>query len=240
MSVLVRDSLPPFLPRFLTPLHRYRNDIHKPDSRLMEPSGSPSSTPITTPSRPPRPSSPRHSRGRLTSLRCSSVRTARLRQSRPYTKCSTTSRDICARVHGSSGRYPMQISWCTSVTPVESPSPLSSVPPLVWCANEYRDRQSRAEEDTRTRATRIWEVRHRPGVDYYGHLHHFYLDDAVEDMPEFVVHWRNFETCVSLPSLPVALTQSSSYIVLPTVDTQHCKIAQLPSLVQTRVPPYLP
>ena len=43
-----------------------------------------------------------------------------------------------------------------------------------------------------------FDTRHRPGVDYYGHRYHFYLEDAVEDVPEFVVYWSNFETCVSL------------------------------------------
>ena len=43
-----------------------------------------------------------------------------------------------------------------------------------------------------------FDTRHRPGVDYYGHRYHFYLEDAVEDVPEFVVYWPNFETCVSL------------------------------------------
>lgn len=43
-----------------------------------------------------------------------------------------------------------------------------------------------------------FDSRHRPGMDYYGHRYHFYLQDAVEDVPEFVVYWPNFESCVSL------------------------------------------
>ena len=43
-----------------------------------------------------------------------------------------------------------------------------------------------------------FDTRHRPGVDYYGHRYHFHLEDAVESLPESVVYWPNFETCVSL------------------------------------------
>ena len=46
-----------------------------------------------------------------------------------------------------------------------------------------------------------FDTRHPPGADYYGHRYHFYLKDAVGDVPEFVVYWENFELCVSLPLL---------------------------------------
>jgi hypothetical protein len=41
-----------------------------------------------------------------------------------------------------------------------------------------------------------FDTRYRPGADFYGHRYHFYLEDAVGDVPEFVVYWPNFETCV--------------------------------------------
>ena len=30
----------------------------------------------------------------------------------------------------------------------------------------------------------------------YGFRYHFYLKDAVEDVPEYLVHWDNFVKCV--------------------------------------------
>ena len=31
----------------------------------------------------------------------------------------------------------------------------------------------------------------------YGHRYTFFLQDAVEEVPEYVVYWDNFVTCVS-------------------------------------------
>ena len=81
-----------------------------------------------------------------------------------------------------------------------------------------------------------FDTRHRPGADYYGHRYHFYLKDAVEDVPEFVVYWPNFESYVSL-ALPSC--RLGPIFGLPTVDTQHRETAQSSSLVQTRLSPYL-
>ena len=67
---------------------------------------------------------------------------------------------------------------------------------------ELRKLPERARLEFGNNVYRIkFDTRHRPGEDYYGHRYHFYLEDAVEDVPEFVVYWPNFETCVSL-SLP--------------------------------------
>jgi len=55
-----------------------------------------------------------------------------------------------------------------------------------------------------------FDTRHRPGADYYGHRYHFYLEDAVEDVPEFVVYWQNFEMCAPFTSLPRVLSRSMS------------------------------
>lgn len=79
-----------------------------------------------------------------------------------------------------------------------------------------------------------FDTRHSPGP--YGHRYHFYLKDAVGNVPEFVVYWENFEACVSLPFLSPAL---SFHLDLLTMDTQHRKAAQSPSAVQTQFPPYL-
>lgn len=32
----------------------------------------------------------------------------------------------------------------------------------------------------------------------YGHRYFFFLQDAVEDVPEYLVHWDNFVQCVSV------------------------------------------
>ena len=40
----------------------------------------------------------------------------------------------------------------------------------------------------------------------FGHRYWFYLKDAVDDVPEYVVHWENFVECVaSYPSPPPML-----------------------------------
>lgn len=33
----------------------------------------------------------------------------------------------------------------------------------------------------------------QPRTQLFGHRYWFYLKDAVEDIPEYVVHWNNFE-----------------------------------------------
>lgn len=37
----------------------------------------------------------------------------------------------------------------------------------------------------------------------YGHRYTFYLQDAVEEVPEYVVYWDNFVACVSVRPFPV-------------------------------------
>lgn len=178
------------------------------------------------------------------SSQCSSACTTRLRPSRPYTKCSTMSRDICARAGGSSGRYPMQTSYCTSVSSLEFPPPPPFCPPscsvLTDAAADRAELEKIPEHAPLEFGNNVYRIkfdtRHRPSMDYYGHRYHFYLQDAVEHVPEFVVYWPNFERCVCLT---VALAQSSSHFGLPTVYIQHRKTAQPPSPVQTRFSPYL-
>jgi mRNA (guanine-N7-)-methyltransferase len=38
----------------------------------------------------------------------------------------------------------------------------------------------------------------------YGHRYSFFLQDAVEDVPEYLVHWEHFAQCVHTPSLNVS------------------------------------
>jgi mRNA (guanine-N7-)-methyltransferase len=82
--------------------------------------------------------------------------------------------------------------WLTDVDVAADRAELDKIPeraPLEYGNNVYRVK---------------FDTRHRPNADYYGHRYHFYLEDAVGDVPEFVVYWSNFETCVSLalPSSP--------------------------------------
>lgn len=51
-----------------------------------------------------------------------------------------------------------------------------------------------AEETTYSFGNSVYSIRfderdHRP---LYGHRYWFYLKDAVDDVPEYVVHWDNF------------------------------------------------
>lgn len=40
----------------------------------------------------------------------------------------------------------------------------------------------------------------------YGHRYTFYLQDAVEEVPEYVVYWDNFVACVFLVPFPANIT----------------------------------
>ena len=39
----------------------------------------------------------------------------------------------------------------------------------------------------------------------YGHAYRFFLEDAVEDVPEYLVHWDNFESYVILTRMTKAM-----------------------------------
>ena len=42
----------------------------------------------------------------------------------------------------------------------------------------------------------------------YGHRYSFFLQDAVEDVPEYIVRWEHFVRCVHTPSLPQCLKRT--------------------------------
>ena len=42
----------------------------------------------------------------------------------------------------------------------------------------------------------------------FGHKYWFYLQDAVENVPEYVVHWDNFVQCVVSPQVQLFVTSS--------------------------------
>ena len=53
----------------------------------------------------------------------------------------------------------------------------------------------------------------RDWAEPYGHRYTFFLQDAVEEVPEYVVYWDNFVTCV------VGLSLSLHHLVPPSFPT---------------------
>lgn len=56
----------------------------------------------------------------------------------------------------------------------------------------------------------------------YGHRYTFYLQDAVEEVPEYVVHWENFVACALSSALlwPIPVrTGVGSRLTAPSVDS---------------------
>jgi mRNA (guanine-N7-)-methyltransferase len=46
----------------------------------------------------------------------------------------------------------------------------------------------------------------RESSPIFGHRYSFFLQDAVEDVPEYIVRWDHFVQCVHLPFLNVSTT----------------------------------
>jgi hypothetical protein len=75
-----------------------------------------------------------------------------------------------------------------------------------------------------------FEERKHKGL--YGHAYHFFLQDAVEDVPEYVVNWDNFVKCVTCSLAAVVAAVLCRQLTAP----QSCSGVRHATDVQGAVP----
>ena len=69
---------------------------------------------------------------------------------------------------------------------------------MCCCCRDQLDALPPNTEDL-TWGNEVYKIRFedRASRPMFGHRYWFYLKDAVDDVPEYVVHWENFVECVA-------------------------------------------